>query len=242
MEIYEAQGAFEEIISVPRTRANGFLWIVSLSSYLLYGTKGWHREAEHESDFPEERYDSADTMNIILIGFTSSGKTTVGRILARERGLAFHDLDTEIEWLYLAENAQLLKCREIFARYGRERFTELEARVIENLRNMEDTVLSTGGGVILNPANVERLRALGTAVYLKVQPKEVLRRMKRKGLPAFIRPEAPLEQIEKEWRKRDPLYRDLAKIEIDTTDLSVEQAVAAILKQLPSNDPAGENA
>lgn len=175
-------------------------------------------------------------MNVILIGFTSSGKTSVGKIVAQKLGVAFHDLDDEIEWLHLAEKAHLLKCREIYSQYGRECFAELETRAIENLQKLEKTVLSTGGGVVLTPRNLSLLSNMGTAVYLRVRPEEVLNRMKTKGLPAYLEGKNPLEEIKNEWDRRDPLYRSLAKIEIDTTNMTAEEAADAVLQELPFSE------
>ena len=104
------------------------------------------------------------TIQVSLIGLPGSGKSTVGRQLARRLQLPFFDSDHVIE--------QRLGCaiREYFEREGEDRFRDLEAAVIDELTQSAEGVLSTGGGVVLRPENRRHLHARTKVIYLKSSP------------------------------------------------------------------------
>ena len=165
-------------------------------------------------------------MRLILVGLPGSGKSTVGRQLARRLALPFTDSDHVIE--------QRLGCsiRSFFEREGEEPFRDVEEAVIAELTTARDGVIATGGGAVLRPANRERLRASGTVIYLRSTPEDVFRRVKHdKGRP-LLQVADPLKRLRDLYQARDPLYRETAHFVIETGRPSIATLVNMIVMQL----------
>jgi len=159
---------------------------------------------------------------VYLVGMPGSGKSTVGPELARRLGVPFVELDEQIE------RAEGLSVREIFERDGEARFRELEAAALVDVGSNDPSVISCGGGVVLEPANRVTLRATGEVVFLSV-PLEVLRARVRPGAERpLIRTEGDLEKL---FVDREPLYREFAAHVVDASG-SAEHVAAAIEKEL----------
>jgi shikimate kinase len=154
---------------------------------------------------------------IALIGLPGSGKSTVGRQLAKRLQVSFLDTDHAIE--------QRLGCsiREYFEREGEERFRDVEESVIEELSEQHHGVLSTGGGSVLRPKSRENLRNRSQVVYLKSSPDELFRRLRNDM-------NRPLLQVL--FAARDPLYRETAHFILETGRPSVATLVNMIVMQL----------
>lgn len=163
---------------------------------------------------------------IILVGLPGSGKSTVGRQLARRLGLAFNDSDHVIE--------QRLGCsiREYFDREGEEAFRDLEQAVIRELAQGASGVLATGGGAVLRQANRQQLRQAGQVVYLRSTPEEVFRRLRHDVNRPLLQVADPLERLRSLYEQRDPLYRETAHFVIETGRPTVSTMVNMILMQL----------
>lgn len=146
-------------------------------------------------------------MNVYLIGMPGSGKTAVGRALARRTGLPFVDLDAAIE------EAAGLPVPEIFGTHGEPRFRQLEHEALRRVSKGEASVVACGGGVVLGPENRDLLRSTGTVVWL-VAPVERLRRRIRPGTRPLLRENGALERLAAE---REPLYREVADRMVDAT-------------------------
>ena len=162
---------------------------------------------------------------ITLIGLPGSGKSTVGRQLARRLQLPFIDSDQVIE--------QRLGCsiREYFEREGEERFRDIEENVIDDLTQTHQGVLSTGGGSVLRPLNRERLRSRGQVVYLHSSPDEVFRRLRHDTNRPLLQVNDPLGRLSDLYAVRDPLYRETATLVIQTGRPSVAALVTSIILQ-----------
>lgn len=161
---------------------------------------------------------------VYLIGPMGAGKTAVGRQLARELGLSFVDADEEIE------KRTGVDIPYIFEKEGEAGFRRREQAVIAELCERPDIVLSTGGGAVLSRATRDRLAATGIVVYLRTDIDEQLRRTGRsKNRPLLLSGE-PRDVLERLTAERDPLYEEIADIQIDTTGRRVKQ-VAAMLKR-----------
>ena len=164
-------------------------------------------------------------MNIVLTGFMGTGKSTVGRLLSRELGLRFMDLDE------LIEREASLEVKDIFEVHGEARFRELESAVIERLYTGaygNGIIISTGGGAILNERNRALLKSFGKVVCLRASVDEILKRGgERTDRPLLARPDKR-ETIERLLKERDDAYGD-SDISIDTTALSIEQVVARVV-------------
>lgn len=165
-------------------------------------------------------------MTIALIGLPGSGKSTVGRQLARRLGLAFTDSDQVLE--------QRLGCpiREFFEREGEARFRDLEQALIDELTQGDAGVLSTGGGAVLRPANRNHLRKRARVVYLRSSPEEVFRRLRHDTQRPLLQVDDPLGRLRELHAARDPLYRQTAHFTIETGRPSVATLVNMITMQL----------
>jgi shikimate kinase len=160
---------------------------------------------------------------VFLVGLPGSGKSTVGRQLARRLRLSFVDSDQVIE-LRLG-----CSIREYFEREGEERFRDLEEAVIDDLTQTHHGVLSTGGGSVLRPLNRERLRGRGQVVYLHSSPDEVFRRLRHDSNRPLLQVNDPLKRLSDLYAVRDPLYRETASLVIETGRPSVSALVASII-------------
>jgi shikimate kinase len=159
---------------------------------------------------------------VYLVGMPGSGKSSVGPELARRLGVPFVELDAEIE------RAAGAPVREIFEREGEARFRELEAAALVETARRDPSVVSCGGGVVLEPANRVTLRATGEVVFLSV-PLEALRsRVRPAADRPLIREEGDLERL---FEQREALYREFAAHVVDASG-SVEQVAAAIEREL----------
>ena len=168
---------------------------------------------------------------ISLIGLPGSGKSTVGRQLARRLQLPFVDSDQAIE--------ARLGCpiREFFEREGEARFREIEAEVIDALTQQGAGVLSTGGGAVLRPENRQHLRARGRVIYLKSHPEELIRRLRHDTNRPLLQVADPMAKLRELFATRDPLYRQTAHFVVETGRPSVATLVNMIVMQLEL-DPA----
>ncbi len=165
-------------------------------------------------------------MQVVLIGLPGSGKSTVGRQLAKRLALPFVDADHAIE--------QRIGCsiREFFDREGETAFRDIEQETLSDLTRPVEGVLSTGGGAVLRPANRERLRERGHVVYLHSSPEEVFRRLRHDVNRPLLQVPDPLGRLRELSSERDPLYRQTAHFVIETGRPSVPTLVNMIVMQL----------
>jgi len=164
-------------------------------------------------------------LNLYLIGLMGSGKTTIGRQLARRLGYPFWDSDHEIE-ARTGVNAST-----IFEIEGEAGFRCREARVIEELTRKQGIVLATGGGVVMNAANREALRSSGWVVYLSVAPTLLWARLRYDRGRPLLQVENPLAKLESLHALRDPLYRETAHFVVDGGALSPLAVFQLLLKE-----------
>lgn len=155
-----------------------------------------------------------------------SGKSTVGRQIARRLGLPFVDSDHVIE--------QRLGCsiREYFAREGEDAFRDIEQQVLAELAQGTDAVVATGGGAVLREANRRALREGGKVVYLRSSPEELYRRLRHDTQRPLLQVEDPLARLRSMHGERDPLYRETAHFQIETGRPSVPTLVNMVVMQL----------
>ncbi len=161
--------------------------------------------------------------NIVLIGFMGSGKSSIGRLVARVLGYRYVDIDRLI-----IEQAGM-EIQEIFALHGEEHFRELETGVLETLQARGGCVIATGGGVILRARNRELLQALGWVVCLSASEDVIFERVSRNGKRPLLQTENPRETVHNLLESRRPFYAEVAQITVDTSRLSHEQVVEEIL-------------
>jgi len=164
--------------------------------------------------------------NIFLVGLMGAGKTTVGRALAKKLNKLFIDSDHEIE----ARTGASIPL--IFEIEGEASFRQREAEVIRDLTARQNIVLATGGGAILDPDNRTFLKSRGTVIYLRASVHHILQRTSRDKNRPLLQTADPRRRLEELSRQRDPLYREIADIIIDTGRPNVQFLVQSILSQL----------
>ena len=165
-------------------------------------------------------------MNVILTGFMGTGKTAVGKRLAKRLGWRFVDVDELIE-----AHAKMPVAR-IFAERGELVFRRLERRYVSRVARGEEQVIATGGGAFVDPQNRARLRAGGVTVCLTAKPCVILERIgKRLALRPLLQGGDPLERIQALLAQRARAYA-AADLTIDTTHRSVEEVVEQLWAQL----------
>ncbi len=163
---------------------------------------------------------------LALVGLPGSGKSTVGRQLARRLQLGFVDSDKLIE--------ERLGCsiRDYFAAEGEDRFRDVEQDVLDELTRQHEGVISTGGGAVLRPANRQNLHSRGKVVYLRSSPEDLYRRLRHDTHRPLLQVADPLGRLRDLHAQRDPLYRQTAHFMIETGRPSVATLVNMILMQL----------
>ncbi|AGB40501.1 shikimate kinase [Halobacteroides halobius DSM 5150] len=161
-------------------------------------------------------------MNIALIGFMGTGKTTVGKKLASRLNYKFVDLDQEI----VAEDGREI-C-EIFAQAGEDYFRDLETRVTAKIAQKDKQVIATGGGVVLREENIKNLKKNGFLVLLQATPEEILERTKSDDDRPLLDVEEPLAKIKKMLEERAEKY-NCTPYQINTTGLTINEVVAEII-------------
>ncbi|MGQ7816912.1 shikimate kinase AroK [Metapseudomonas furukawaii] len=168
--------------------------------------------------------------NLILIGPMGAGKSTIGRLLAKELRLPFKDSDKEIEQRTGADIPW------IFDVEGEQGFRDREQAMIEEICEEDGVVLATGGGAVLRPANRQALRAGGRVVYLHTSVEQQIERTARDRNRPLLRTADPGKVLRDLMAIRDPLYREIADIIIETDERPprlVVQEILARLQKLP---------
>ena len=166
-------------------------------------------------------------MLLVLVGLPGSGKSTLGRQLARRLGVAFLDSDHVIE--------ERIGCpiRTFFEREGEARFRDLEQSTLDELTaGTAPAVLSTGGGAVLRAANRQCLHTRGKVLYLHTPPDDIYRRLRHDTTRPLVQVSDPLKRLRDLYDERDPLYRETAHFVIEIGRPSVPMLLNKIVMQL----------
>ena len=181
----------------------------------------------HEATLENHTQAASDVPgSIFLVGMMGAGKTSVGRVLAKRLQKSFYDSDQVIE------DRTGVKIPVIFEIEGEAGFRVRESAVIDELTALRDIVLATGGGAVLSERNRERLKTTGTVVYLRATVRDLLNRTrhdKNRPLLQAVDPRARLTEL---YEKRDPLYREVAHLTIDTGNQSLTSLVNRLCQLL----------
>jgi len=163
---------------------------------------------------------------IALVGMPGSGKSTVGRQLARQLGRDFVDSDAVIE------ERIGMPIRDWFAQHGEESFRDQEQLVIEELTQRRGIVLATGGGAVLRPSNRNALHSRCHVFYLRASAEELARRLRHDTQRPLLQVADPLARLRELYRERDPLYRRTAHFVVEAMRPSVQALTNMVLMQL----------
>ena len=164
--------------------------------------------------------------NLFLVGPMGAGKSAVGRQLARLLHLEFVDSDEEIE----ARTG--VDIPFIFEKEGEAGFRKREARVIDDLSKRDGVVLATGGGAIMDPQNRNHLGARGFVIYLHTSVDQQLSRTRRGRERPLLADDDPRAVLESLMASREPLYREIADLTVDTDGRKVRAVANEILDRL----------
>lgn len=170
---------------------------------------------------------------VYLMGYMGAGKTTLGKAFAQRSGLSFIDLD------YYIEGRFHKTVRQIFAERGEEAFREIERRMLHEVAEFEDVVISTGGGTPCFFDNIDFMNATGTTIYLNVSVQELVKRLE---LCKHTRPvlkdrsgEELMQFVAENLHKREPFYKKAALLfeaEIMLTDEDVTQMAERLEQEI----------
>jgi shikimate kinase len=180
------------------------------------------------SNFSQARYpdsmSSASTgRNLVLIGFMGSGKSSVGRELARRWGYRFIDTDAMIRHKYD------LSIPDIFAKFGEPFFREAEYQALVRLQGIGSTVIATGGGIVTQPRNLPLLRTLGPVVWLSADQTTIVDRVGKSTHRPMLDQVNPEESVTRLLAERAPLYRRAADLLIETSGLTHREVADRIV-------------
>jgi shikimate kinase len=164
--------------------------------------------------------------SIFLVGMMGAGKTSVGRVLAKRLQKTFYDSD------HVIENRTGVKIPVIFEIEGEAGFRVRESAVVDELTAQCDIVLATGGGAVLSEKNRERMRARGTVVYLRASVRDLLNRTRHDKNRPLLQATDPRARLSELYEKRDPLYREVAHLTVDTGNQSLTSLVSRLCQLL----------
>ena len=169
-------------------------------------------------------------MNIFLIGYRCTGKTCVGKSLARVLGWSFIDADLELV------DKHGMTISEIVSKEGWSSFREKEKAIVKRLSVLDKHVVATGGGVILDIENVEKMKKSGTIIWLKATPETIKERILQDRNTEELRPSLTskglVEEIEETLLDRKPLYESAMDFSVDTDNRSIDDICSKIMEKL----------
>jgi shikimate kinase len=164
--------------------------------------------------------------SLFLMGPMGAGKSTIGRQLSRQLRMVFYDSDREIE------NRTGVDIPLIFELEGEQGFRKRERLVIDELTSLPNIVLATGGGAILDADNRKHLAERGMVIYLHASVNQQLARTKHDRNRPLLQTDDPRQRLEELMQVRDPLYREIADLVIDTDGKRVMAVINQIIRKV----------
>ena len=179
-------------------------------------------------------------MNIYLIGYRCTGKTSVGKLLSQALGWQFIDMDVELT------RRVGMSISEFVDRHGWQDFRRQEESAVRQIRHLKRHVVATGGGVVLSRQNVIAMKASGMLIWLKASPGTIKDRIRQDAYTKTSRPaltsKGLMQEIEETLSSRIPHYQQAMDFFIDTEGLDVESVCRVIIRKLPVYlDPSALN-
>jgi len=178
---------------------------------------------------------NAEPLNLFLIGYRCTGKTTVGRYLAEELGWAFVDTDS------LLVEQQRMNITEIVGAHGWEKFRKLEREILKTVCISQRQVVASGGGIVLDDRNVVRMRQNGKTIWLRAKHATIKARMLQDKDSSNFRPALTLNdsltEIEETMQLREPIYYKAMDFFVDTDDHDIHKISDIITEKLKTIIP-----
>jgi len=164
-------------------------------------------------------------MNIVLIGARGTGKSAVGRLVSRKLGMSVFGTDACV-----VEKAGI-SIPEIVKKYGWEKFRDMESEVAGEAASQDNCIIDTGGGIVLLPQNIQRLKQNGIIIWLQAEVKKMAERIKDdRNRPPLTEQSSLIEEIEAVMKERTPKYQSSADYTIDTSNISVDEAAERVIE------------
>lgn len=163
--------------------------------------------------------------NIVLIGFMGTGKSEVGKELAKMLGYEFVDTDE------LIERREGIPVSEIFDKCGEPYFRKIESEIVEEVSIMENVVISTGGGAVVRSENRMNLKRNSITICLTASPEVIYERTRGYDNRPLLKTDDPYMRIKELLKEREPYYSE-ADIKIDTTQLETQKVVEMIMREI----------
>ena len=167
-------------------------------------------------------------MNVILTGFMATGKSKVGKEVARLLKMKFIDTDD------LIEKKVGMKISEIFANEGEEYFRNIESEIAKEVGSLDHCVVATGGGIVVRQKNIDNLTKNGKIIYLSASVKKILERVCKNSDRPLLNTKNKKSKIEKLLAKREPYYKK-NDFSVDTTNTTPIEAAKKIIEYIHSN-------
>ena len=166
--------------------------------------------------------------SIALIGFMATGKSTVGKALKEYLGKDYKFIETD-QLIEMTGKA----IHNIFSENGETKFREYEIEACRKSAKLKKTIISCGGGIVLNEVNIENLKKTCYIVLLTASPKEIYNRVMKDGKETrpVIDKEDPMKEIERALKQREPYYKASAEIVINTTDKTIDEILSEIIEK-----------
>ncbi len=183
------------------------------------GKRAWRYHAAAMAD----EVSSATRENVVLVGFMGSGKSSIGRLLAKRLGFQFLDTD------HLIIERAGMPISEIFTQQGEAAFRDLETSVLRSIMHLRRCVIATGGGAVIRGENRRLLHELGFVVGLSATEDVIYDRVRRNSKRPLLQTEDPKGTLCQLLDERRPLYEDAAHWTLDTTQLTHDDAVTEII-------------
>lgn len=171
--------------------------------------------------------------NIVLVGFMGTGKSSAGKNLAQKLGMEFLDMDDEIV------RREGCSIPEIFRDRGEPAFRQLERALVVELAARRNLVISTGGGIVLNPDNIRDFSATGYVICLQAKPTSILARVGHDTNRPLLQGGDKLAKISELLAKRQPLY-DAIPFQIDTEGHKPADTAEAIVRRINELERSGQ--
>lgn len=161
--------------------------------------------------------------NIVLLGFMGTGKTVIAKKLAEKTGMQYVSTDKSIV------EKELMSINDIFTKKGEPYFRDVEKKVVYDVCGLDNVVLDTGGGIVMDLENIRNLRKKGVLVCLWADPLDIYKRTKYYEHRPLLNVQLPLEKIKELLEKRKSYY-DMADYHVNTSSVSMDEATESILK------------
>jgi shikimate kinase len=174
------------------------------------------------AESPQPQPEARPRENVFLVGLMGAGKTSVGKMLAKRLGKTFHDSD------HVIEARTGVRIPVIFEIEGEAGFRARESAVLQELTALDNIVLATGGGAVLAPENRKALHSRGTVVYLRASVDELWNRTRHDRNRPLLQTADPRARLAQLHEQRDPLYREVAHIVLDTGTQSLKSLIGRL--------------